>query len=59
MILGRGLRLHVKLGHMTLRKIAMNATAASLDEAERSRSAGGRTVQFAHFVYIEWGCRAS
>jgi hypothetical protein len=58
MILGRGSRLHIKLAHMTLRKIAMNATAASLDEAERPHSAGGRTVLFAHLC-IKWGCRAS
>jgi formate hydrogenlyase transcriptional activator len=36
MILERGPRLHIKLGHTTLRPIAVKATAGSLDEAERS-----------------------
>jgi formate hydrogenlyase transcriptional activator len=36
MILARGPTLHIKLGHTMLRPIAVNATAGSLDEAERA-----------------------
>jgi formate hydrogenlyase transcriptional activator len=36
MILNRGPRLSIKLGHTTLRPIALAATAGSLDEAERT-----------------------
>jgi hypothetical protein len=36
MVLGRGPRLHITLGHTMLRPIAMNATAGSLDETERA-----------------------
>jgi formate hydrogenlyase transcriptional activator len=36
MILEHGPRLHIKLGHTTLRPVAVQATAGSLDEAERA-----------------------
>jgi len=36
MILEHGSKLHIKLGHTTLRPIAVNATAGALDEAERA-----------------------
>jgi formate hydrogenlyase transcriptional activator len=36
MILEHGPKLHIKLGHTTLRPIAVKATAGSLDEAERT-----------------------
>jgi formate hydrogenlyase transcriptional activator len=36
MILEDGPKLHIKLGHTTLRPIAVTATAGSLDEAERA-----------------------
>jgi formate hydrogenlyase transcriptional activator len=36
MILGHDRTLNIKLGHTTLRPIAVRATAGSLDEAERT-----------------------
>jgi formate hydrogenlyase transcriptional activator len=36
MILEHGPKLHIKLGHTTLRRVAVKATAGSLDEAERA-----------------------
>jgi formate hydrogenlyase transcriptional activator len=36
MILEHGPKLHIKLGHATLRPVAVTATAGSLDEAERA-----------------------
>ena len=36
MILEHGPKLHIKLGHATLRPVAVRATAGSLDEAERA-----------------------
>jgi formate hydrogenlyase transcriptional activator len=36
MILEHGTELHIKLGHTTLRPVAVKATAGSLDEAERA-----------------------
>jgi len=59
MILGRGPRLHIKLGHATLRQITMNATAGSLDEAERALILQAvERCNFAHSC-IEWGCHPS